>query len=63
VQVLHRKGVAEGAGQEQTAAGDRQDQVRLEAIGSDNLRQLARRLAEPLPAEILTFVVHGRLTI
>src|SRR5262249_8745415 len=55
--------VAEGTGQEEAAAGDRQDEIGLEAVGRDNLCQLAGRLAEPLPAEVLTLVVHGRLTV
>jgi hypothetical protein len=38
VQVLHRERVAEGAGQEQAAARDRQDQVRLETVRRDNRR-------------------------
>src|SRR5690242_13346292 len=61
VQVLDREGVAEGAGQEQAAPGDREDQVGLEAVRRDDLSQLAGRLAEHLPAEILTLVVHGPL--
>src|SRR5690242_18824433 len=63
VQVLDRESIAEGAGQEQAAAGDRQDQVGLEAVRSDDLRQLAGRIAEHLPAEILTFVAHAPLAV
>ena len=63
VQILDCERVAGRAGQEQAAAGDRQDQVRLEAVGGDDLRQLPGRLAGPLPAEVLALVVRRCLAV
>jgi hypothetical protein len=58
VQVLHRERVTEGTGQEEAAARDRQDQIGLEAVSGDRLREFPGRLPESLPAKSFPLVVH-----
>ena len=58
VDVLHRQGVAERAADQQPAAGDGQDHVRLVAVVGDHLGQAAGRLPEQLPRQDLALARH-----